>query len=393
MKKILHVLYQSYPNISGSSTRSKGIVDGMKASTVFEPVVLTSPLQSGCTGYNVEIVDGVKYYRTFKQKNSRFGVNLKKSFFVKVTKLWSFILFTHDIFKVAQKERPDIIHAHAMFACGLPSLLVARLLKIRFVYEIRSDWHLDHGFNSGFFFQRLFGYLERYLATHSDGLVVISKGLFDKYGKFNDNCIMVPNGVHGSLYKTEPAICRSPDAPVTFGFIGSVIPLEGIEMILRAVKILKDSGYEILFKIVGQGESLSALQVQAADLEIMDNIIFLGSVTFDKIKEVYSEIDVVVNFRRDEPIAHSVTPLKPIEAMAQRKLVIVSDVKGMTELVSHGKNGLVVECGNIYELARTMRAVSENYNSFLSLINDAYQYAWEEKSWNKIIERYTEVYL
>lgn len=393
MKKILHVLYQSYPNISGSSTRSKGIIDGMKESSIFEPVVLTSPLQRGCSESNVEIVDGVKYYRTFKRKDNQFDVNRKKNFFVKVSKLWSFFLFSIDIFKVAKKERPDVIHAHAMFACGLPALLVARLLKIRFVYEIRSDWHLDNGFDSGFIFQRLFGYFERYLAIHSDGLVVISQGLFDKYSKFNNNCIMVPNGVHSALYKTEPEIHRSPEAPVIFGFIGSVIPLEGIEMILRAIKILKKSGHDLIFKVVGRGESLISLQAQAVDLDIMENIIFAGSVTFDKIREAYSGIDVIINFRRDEPIAHTVTPLKPIEAMAQRKLVIVSDVKGMTELVSHGSNGLVVACGNIDELAVTLRNVAENFDSYQPLINDAYQYAWEEKSWNKMIERYKEVYL
>ena len=66
-----------------------------------------------------------------------------------------------------------------------------------------------------------------------------------------------------------------------------------------------------------------------------------------QISEVYSTIDVVINPRISNYLTNSVTPLKPLEAMAYKKLVLASDVGGMKELIEHNKTGYIFKSGSI----------------------------------------------
>ncbi|WP_345852209.1 glycosyltransferase family 4 protein [Shewanella algae] len=393
MYNVLHVLYQSYPNISGSSTRSKSIVDAMHQSALFNPSVITSPLQAGVSVGNVELIDDVQYYRTFKCGNDKYEVNKPKNFFTKLKKAFSFVFFTYDIFVVAKEKNVDVIHAHAMSFCGLPSLFVARILNKKFVYEIRSDWHLDKSFSSGIMLQKVFGYMEAYVAKKSDSLVVISQGLFEKYSKFNHNCYLVSNGVHDDRFASFSPASISTSNVVTYGFIGSVIPLEGLEMVVQAISNLRTK-YNVVvsLKIAGMGESLEAIKDKARELGVQEQVIICGSLPFERVGEFYDGVDVIVNFRRNEEIAHSVTPLKPLEAMAQKKLTIVSDVKGMLELVTEGVNGIVVPAENVEALTDIMFDVFCHREKYTKIVEVAYKYVVDNYSWSKKINQYVEVY-
>ncbi|BDQ65470.1 glycosyltransferase family 4 protein [Shewanella xiamenensis] len=392
MTNVLHVLYQSYPNISGSSTRSKSIIDAMYHSQFFEPFVITSPLQEGFTSSAKEYIDGVLYYRTFKGGNDEFAVNRPKTFLTKLKKTLAFVFFTYDIYQVARRENVDVIHAHAMAFCGLPAWLVARVLGKKFVYEIRSDWHLDKSFSSGPFFQNVFGKLERFVAKKCDSLVVISSGLYNKYSKFNRNCYIVSNGVHDGLFSHSP-ISLTPFKTVEFGFIGSVIPLEGLEMVVKAIAKVKElHNVKLVLKIAGMGESIESVKCKAKELNVEEQIIFFGTLPFEKVVNFYNEVDVIVNFRRDEEIAHSVTPLKPLEAMAQKKLVIVSDVKGMLELVTDNANGIVVPAEDIDALANVLFNVYQRPDLYISIVDKASDYVRANYAWDKKITDYIEIY-
>lgn len=392
MTKVLHVLYQSYPNISGSSTRSKSIIDAMHQSTLFKPTVITSPLQEGVSAESLELIDGVQYYRTFKHGNDKFAVNKSKSFLTKLKKAFAFVFFTYDIFVVAKKKDVDVIHAHAMAFCGLPAWLVAKILKKKFIYEIRSDWHLDKSFSSGSFFQKLFGKMEIFIAKKADCLVVISQGLYKKYSKFNPNCYIVSNAVHDDRFSTS-SVSLSTLKSVNFGFIGSVIPLEGLEMVIQAIaKVKATYSVELTFKIAGMGESLDSIRKKTCEFGVEDQIIFYGTLPFQRVGEFYDEVDVIVNFRRNEEIAHSVTPLKPLEAMAQKKLVIVSNVRGMLELVTNDVNGVVVPVEDVEALAKVLFNVFSYPDDYIPIVNNAYDYVTKNYAWNEKVKTYIEVY-
>lgn len=397
MIKVIHILYQSVPDVSGSSTRSKSIVDAQLGSGEMIPVIVTSPLQVGLGSDSIDVIDGIKYYRTYAG-NADFAINRKKSLLVKAKKALSFVGFYRTVCRVIEEERPQVVHAHAIFACGLVGLLAARRYGLPFVYEMRSDWHLDENFDSGTFFQKLFGGIERFLARRADALVVISQGLMEKYGPLNTRPVLVPNGVHQNMVRplgpggALTATAGGGPNP-TFGFIGSLIPLEGLAFVVDALARLRtERGIDARMIIAGRGEEQAKLEVLARERGVTDLIEFTGAVPFAQVSGIYDRLDVIINFRRDEPIAHSVTPLKPLEAMAQRKLVVVSSVRGMQELVTGGRTGLVVPAEDVNALMDTIELVHRDFSRFQPVIDAGYAHVTQNRTWPSLVGKYTQLY-
>ena len=389
--KILHLLYQSYPNISGSSSRSKSIINAQKNVDLF-PVVLTSPFQEGVDvneGY--ETIDDVKYYRCYKNDN-RFSLGEKKNIFVRIKKFFTILSYFFVVLKVARKENVQIIHSHAMFYNAFPGILVSKILKIPHVYEIRSDWSQNSHFKSSSIIRKIMGFIENSAVKLSDSVVVISHGLYSKYSKINNNIEIIGNAVDDDLVvKNQQLACGFDNKKIRLGYIGSVIPLEGLEYVVDAFSRLKPSQFSLI--IVGGGVSLEKLKNMAADFGLDEDVIkFTGKISPDIIPSLYEDIDVVINYRRSEPVAHSVTPLKPLEAMAYKKLVITSDVKGMTELVEHMATGLVVKSDDSSLLVEALNDLALNCHSYESLREAGFKYVQTDKSWNQNALKYKSLY-
>ena len=82
------------------------------------------------------------------------------------------------------------------------------------------------------------------------------------------------------------------------------------------------------------GEAASGLPGAAArELGVEDAVIFTGRVPHDQVLSYYGLIDLFVVPRRAEATSELVTPLKPFEAIAVARTVIVSDVGALREIV------------------------------------------------------------
>ena len=89
--KVLHILYQSLPNISGSSIRSRDILKNQLKIGV-KPIVITSPFQNPKTnGKSFEEIDGIKYYRTFSNNNELVNEN-KTPLFLQIKKFLDYLV-------------------------------------------------------------------------------------------------------------------------------------------------------------------------------------------------------------------------------------------------------------------------------------------------------------
>ena len=136
--KVLHILYESYPHISGSCTRSNSIIQAQKRAGIL-PIVITSPFQKGIDNTEYDLIEGIKYYRTYIN-NEDFELYKKKSLKVRFMKLLSIISFIKQVREVAKKENVDIIHSHAIFFCAISGIFASKSLGIPNLYEIRSAW-------------------------------------------------------------------------------------------------------------------------------------------------------------------------------------------------------------------------------------------------------------
>jgi glycogen(starch) synthase len=119
---------------------------------------------------------------------------------------------------------------------------------------------------------------------------------------------------------------------------------------------------------------------------------FTGLVPHDKILDYYSIMDVLVYPRIDARINQTVTPLKPLEAMAMGKVVLASDVGGLTELVQDGVTGLLFAPGDAHDLTEKILALAAQPELRNRLATQAQATVKKEREWSAIASRYSDVY-
>jgi glycosyltransferase involved in cell wall biosynthesis len=123
------------------------------------------------------------------------------------------------------------------------------------------------------------------------------------------------------------------------GFIGSFYDYEGLDDLIAAMPLLLDKRPKAHLLLVGGGPMEEALKGQAERSPVRRRIHFIGRVPHEEVDRYYSLIDVLAYPRKAMRLTELVTPLKPLEAMAQRKLVVASNVGGHRELIEDGVTG------------------------------------------------------
>jgi glycosyltransferase involved in cell wall biosynthesis len=384
--KVLHVLYQSLPNSAGSSIRSRDITNN-QLKMGLNPVIITSPFQKPFKkGKLKETNLGITYYRTFSNENEVVSEK-KTGFLTQILKLFRIINFSLQVYKVVKKENIDVIHAHAMFFCAFSAQFAGFLLNKPVVYEIRSLWEERYK-KKGFINYLIFSFitsLETFSMLFSKHIVVINHNLKNQLQKRlllkSKKMTVIDNAV--DLDRVE--ISKRNNSNLVFGYIGTLSPIEGLDLLIIAFNNLQIKNKLLIFGDGIESEKLKKLANGNSNIE------FKGIVANDQIAEAYGQVDVIINPRKKSYLTDSVTPLKPLEAMAYKKLVLVSDVGGMKELVKNEFNGIVFNSDSYEEIKNTIIDVI-NRNDLDKIIENGYIYIKEEKNWKINAKKYYSIY-
>lgn len=344
MTRILHVLDHSLPLHSGYTFRTRAILKAQESHGLEV---------RGITGqrHNVEAevsgpreeADGLIFHRTC-------GLPSGPPPFREMGEIEA---LTDAIVKLAEEWRPDIIHAHSPALCGAAAERAARILGVPFVYEIRAFWEDAAVGNlsgkQGNLKYRLTRALETRVARAADALFTICHGLRDDLaarGIPPERINVMPNGVDLALFGDPPPrddaladeLGLARGAPV-IGYIGSFYAYEGVDDLIAAMPILRRSHPDARLLLVGAGPMDENWRAAAAALPEPDAVIFTGRVPHTAVERYYSLVDVLAYPRKGQRLTDLVTPLKPLEAMAQRRLVAASSVGGHRELITDGQTG------------------------------------------------------
>lgn len=391
--KVLHVFYSFLPDLSGSSIRSAGLVRGQLA-TGIPLAILTSPFQPGFSQAQMETYEGAPLYRTYrdghpliKESTSTLGSKLRK--------VALFPWFVLQVVKAARRERADILHAHSTFFCGLAAFLAAGLLGRRFIYEFRSLWE-ERNLQLGWF-ARCQTKVSRYLETRSlrgaDHIVAINEGLRQDIvarGIPAGKVAVVPNAVEDGLLAMARAL-PAPERATRFGYIGNFSRIEGLGDLIDGFIRAFPAGepVQLLFHGLGSFEpELQALIRAAGD----DRIRLCGRFTRDQLLEVYGSLDVVVIPRTRLRINMTVTPLKPLEAMAFSRLVVVSDVTALQEVIGRPEHALTFRAEDAGDLAQRLREAYEGQVDVGSIARRGNAFVNRERNWSSVARKYLEIY-
>jgi glycosyltransferase involved in cell wall biosynthesis len=144
--------------------------------------------------------------------------------------------------------------------------------------------------------------------------------------------------------------------------------------------------------LVGGGAQEEALKALAAQLNVTDKVIFTGRVPHDQVQRYYNLSDVLVYPRLKMRLTDLVTPLKPLEAMAQGRLVVASDVGGHKELIDDGKSGMLFKAGDPDALAEKVLALLDAPHRWPALRAAGRHFVETERHWRASVARYQAIY-
>ena len=384
--KVLHILYQSLPNISGSSIRSRDILNN-QLKIGLKPIVITSPFQNPKTnGKSFEEIDGIKYYRTFSNNNELVNEN-KSSFLLQINKFLRIIKFAMQVFKIAKNEQVDIIHAHAMFFCAIAGKITSIILSKPLIYEVRSLWEERYKKNNLFNYL-IFSFatfLETFCMFLADHIIAINQNLKIE---LQNRLILKKRKitvVENAVDLDRIIISKNTRSKLVFGYIGTLSPIEGLDLLISVFKKLEIPNKLLIF---GSGIELEKLKNLSKGY---NNIEFRGKVTSSEIFKAYNQIDVIINPRLSTYLTNTVTPLKTIEAMAYKKIVLASDVGGMKELIKDGVNGILFKSGSIETLEKVLCEIIER-DDLKEIKENAYKYIFNDRNWLENAKLYKRIY-
>ncbi|MEG9269444.1 TIGR04063 family PEP-CTERM/XrtA system glycosyltransferase [Qipengyuania sp. Mu-71] len=393
MTRVLHILDHSLPLHSGYTFRTRAILKSLQGAGV-EVRGITGQ-RHFAEGPPVEEVEGLTFLRTPGQPSGP-----------SVWREWREIeALRARIEQVAHEWRPDIIHAHSPALCGMAGLRAARRLRLPFVYEIRAFWEdaaVGNGTGrAGSLKYRLTRALENRVVAQADAVFTICAGLRgDLVARGHDGgkIALAPNGVDLTLFGDPPprdaglAETLGIGPGPVIGFIGSFYDYEGLGDLIAALPLLRERQPGAQLLLVGGGPMDEALRAQAAASPASEAIIFTGRVPHGEVERYYSLVDVLAYPRKRSRLTDLVTPLKPLEAMAQRRIVAASDVGGHRELIENGVTGLLFPPDDPAGMAEALAGFITARERWPAMREAGHAHVAQAHDWARNIDRYRAVY-
>jgi glycosyltransferase involved in cell wall biosynthesis len=382
MRSRLRILMLSdyfYPHVGGGV--EKVVYELSKRLVEIGCEVLVITLGSN---YSIYSVDGIKVYRVA-------SMDLTNIFQMQLSVPKDIRTVLH-----ASKEfSPNIIHAHNIFfTTSLLAVLIKHTLHRKLVFSA----HLGDISNltllgrwkalAAEIYEKIFG---RIIISSSDVIIAVSDSVREhvlSLGASPNKVIVIPNGVDLKEFGPQANVQKGNESNIIF--VGRLIPNKGLEYLVRAAKILVDEKLKRLkFKIVGDGPYRQQLEKLVAKNGLSTYFEFLGRV--QRVSDVLRKGGIFVR-----PSLTEGMPLTVLEAMASGLPIIATNVGGTSEIIIHNETGILIEPGNVKQLAEALKYLIESPPEALRLGQNARtfieHYYKEEFSWDKAASRILAVY-
>jgi PEP-CTERM/exosortase A-associated glycosyltransferase len=395
--RILHILDHSIPLQSGYTFRTRNILLQQRA-LGWETCHVTSPKHYGSEGLQEEEVDGLLFYRSEPVPGLVARLPMVNQLVV-IRKL------EKRLVELVRWLKPDVLHAHSPSLNGLAALRATRKSGVPLVYEIRAFWEdaaADHGTSrEGGVRYRLTRALETYVLKRASAVTTICEGLRGDIvarGIPGRKVTVIPNAVDIERFSVggQPDLARQQqlglEGKTVLGFIGSFYAYEGLALLLQAMPGILQAEPNACLLLVGGGPEEQRLKQITAASGLQDSIIFTGRVPHDEVQDYYNLVDIFVYPRLSMRLTDLVTPLKPLEAMAQGRLVLASDVGGHRELIRPGETGQLFHAGSTDDLQRAVLEVLRNRAGWQMQREAGRHFVERERTWEDSVARYRDVY-
>ncbi|MEN6669681.1 glycosyltransferase family 4 protein [Psychrobacter sp. B38] len=402
-KRVAYVLHNSFPYSSGGyATRAFGVSEGLR-SHGFEVVVINRPgfpldIKDELSVEDVpevESIDGYKYIRSLSI--SRRGMTP-----------YDYMLEAANVLEKRFLEyQPQYVIAASNHITAIPSLIAAKRLGIPFYYEVRGLWEITRVSREPEFEKKpaytVQVLLETLAAKHADHVFTLTQPMINelvKRGVESESISLVPNSCSPENFipkERDMELVKElkiPNNVPVIGYIGTFVQYEGLDNLAEACALLKMKGVQFRLLLVGNenasGQEVGPITAKISEIAtsygFADWLIMPGRIPFDEVESYYSLIDIAPFPRKPQPVCELVSPMKPLEALAMKKAVLVSSVQALKEMVVEEETGLVFEKGNINDLADKLQLLIDNKGLRHTLGENGRVWVEQERNWVKTTE-------
>jgi len=285
---------------------------------------------------------------------------VSNSYLGKLRMITFFVLQVFHSVKLGRDRSIDVINSHWLLPQGLSGAIAAEILSRPHVVSIHAG---GVAAAESLTFGKL---MVRYIAKKSMGFTVVSRYLGRRFfsllveaSPYQAPITRIPMGVSQQTFQRERDVMR--DLGPRILFVGRLSEGKGVDRLLEAVPLLLEDFKNLQLVIVGDGPLKKSLVDRARQLDILDNVNFLGYVANNSLPIEYARSDLVVvpSVARPDHVEEGLG-LVAVESSMCGRPVVVTNVGGLPEVVEHGKTGLVVEEADPQRIASAMTYLLKN---------------------------------
>jgi glycosyltransferase involved in cell wall biosynthesis len=246
---------------------------------------------------------------------------------------------TLAIRRLVQRLSLDVVNSHWILPQGLTAAL-ARASGARFRHVLTL-----HGGDVYALARLPFGAaLARFVLRRCDAVFAASstlKRVLDDLLGADSGAVVQPVGVHARAFAEGPAAQAPPGAAEgQLLYVGRLVPIKGVDVLLRAFARLRPAHPGLALVIAGDGPEAPALRAQAAALGLAGAVAFRGALPHQEIARLLRGCRAAVLPSVRLPGGRTEgLPAVLLEALAAGAPLVATAVGGIPDVVRHGENG------------------------------------------------------
>ena len=208
------------------------------------------------------------------------------------------------------------------------------------------------------------------------------------YGFLSDDFLICPNGIDPDRFpfSHESGERSERNLPFTVGFLGTLKPWHGLEILLDAFCCVARSEPTCQLLIVGDGPMRESIQARLSREKLEDRATLTGSVDPSEVPGWLAKMDVgTAPYAKAEGLYFS--PLKVVEYMAAGLPVIASGAGQIERLIRHETSGLLVKPGDAMELAGAIERLRNEPDLARDIGRSGRAHVFEHCTWDAVLDR------
>ncbi|MFZ5651476.1 MAG: 1,4-alpha-glucan branching protein domain-containing protein [Bacillota bacterium] len=286
----------------------------------------------------------------------------------------------------------NVVHAHDWLVRDAAGA-IAEKAGIPLVTTIHAT---EYGRNRGIFteLQKRIHNTEQELVSMADRVICCSDYMLREvkrlFGEARGGIKIIPNGVDAGSLAVKAGVYSKEESGggPRLMFLGRLVPEKGVQVLIEALPMIMEKYPGVVLTVAGRGPYEADLRELAGRFGVVSNVDFIGFVNDEGRNQLLAESSVAVFPSIYEPFG-----IVALEAMAAGIPVVISDTGGLSEIISHGIDGIKVPPGRADVLARYVIELLDHPDQADKLAKNAYKKVLGQYNWKQIAFDTAMVYL